>query len=114
MLEPEWTDHYRDRVAGLALHDRQLCPGCGLHPWAIAHPELVHLTLEDSYCPMCRLQARYGRKVAARDDEWLKAHKDPAPGLARPTDGLHVRMKHLTPAEVAELKLRAAKAGTDD
>lgn len=110
MVEPEWNDHYRSLVEGLALHDRELCPGCGIHPWVKAHPELVHLTLVDEYCDMCKLQDRYGRKVADRDDQWLKEHKDASPGVARPNDGLHVRMKQLTPAEVAERKLRA-KAG---
>lgn len=113
MVDPEWDDHYRGLVEGLALHDRELCPGCGLHPWAIAHPELVHLTLVDEYCEMCSLQARYGRKVRERDDEWEREHKKAKPGTPRPNDGLHVRMKQLTPAEVAARKLRA-KASTDD
>lgn len=112
MVEPEWTDRHRDLVEGLALHDHDLCPGCGLHPWVLAHPELVHLTLQDTYCDMCKLQATYGRRVAARDDDWAKEHKDAKPGLPRPNDGLHVRLKNLSPAEVAERKLRAAKAGT--
>lgn len=115
MVEPEWTDHYRDLVLGLALHDRELCPGCGLHPVMLADREHVHLTLEDTYCDMCKLQARHGRRVAALEDEFLKQHKEPpAAGVPRPTDGLHTRVKNLTPAEVAERKLRAArKAGPD-
>lgn len=72
----------------------------------------MHLTLEDTYCAMCRLQDKYRRQVAARDEEFVKEHKDAGPGLPRPNDGLHLQIKNLTPAEVAERKLRA-KAGSD-
>lgn len=113
MVEPEWTDRYRDVVLALALHDRELCPGCGLHPAVLADRDHVHLTLEDTFCEMCKLQARHGRRVGAMEEEFLKANKDPAPEKTRPTDGLHTRMKNLTPAEVAERKLRATKAGTN-
>lgn len=108
MLEPEWNDHYRGLVEGLALHDRECCPDCGLHPWVLAHPELFHLTLEDSYCNMCKLQARHGRRTRDREEAWERENKDAPPGKPRPNDGLHTRVKPLTEAEVAARQARKA------
>lgn len=111
MVEPEWSDRYRDLVEGLALHDREACPGCHLHPHVLENPELYNLTLADSYCDMCKAQARYGRRVAERDAEFERQHKDAAPGAPRPNDGLHVRLKSMTPAEVAVRKQRRRTDG---
>jgi hypothetical protein len=105
MVEPEWDDHSRELAEALALHDHERCPGCGLHPSFLADPER-HLALEDTYCDMCKAQARHGRIVHARDTEFEKKHKDAPPGTPRPTDGLHTRVKTLTPAEAAKRQKR--------
>lgn len=110
MVEPEWDDRSRELAEALALHDQERCPGCGLHPSFLADPDR-HLALEDTYCEMCKSQARHGRRVAARDREFEKAHPEAKPETPRPTDGLHTRVKALTPAEVAVRQKRRSTDG---
>lgn len=103
MVEPEWDDRYRDIVEGLALHDRETCPGCGLHPSVLNTPGL-HLSLEDTYCEMCKVRDRHHRRVEDREVKYEQRHKDLKPGAPRPNDGLHVRIKSLTPGELHDRK----------
>lgn len=101
MVEPEWTDLYRDLVLGLDLHDREKCPGCGMHP-AVLSDTSLHLSLVDTYCEMCKTRDRHRRRVEAREHDYEKKHKDLAPAAPRPNDGLHVKVRPLSPAEIAE------------
>lgn len=110
MVEPEWSDRYRDLVEGLALHDHERCPGCGLHP-AVLTDEGLHLSLVDTFCPMCKAKDRHVRRIEARDSDYEKKHKDLTPAAPRPNDGLHVRVKSLTPAEVADRQKRRRTDG---
>lgn len=106
MVEPEWTERYRNLVGGLALYEQQTCPGCSLHPTVLANPAL-HLELEDTFCDMCKAKDRHRRRLEARDLDFEQQHKDIQPGAPRPNDGIHVRLRSLTPAEV---KARQEKA----
>lgn len=111
MIEPEWTEAYRNLVLGLALHDRELCSGCHLHSSVLADSSL-HLSLVDTYCEMCKAKDRHTRRIEGRDADYEKKHTGLAPAAPRPNDGLHVRLKSLTPAEVAERK-KTTRRGTD-
>lgn len=113
MVEPEWNDHYRDLVEALDLHDRDCCPGCGMHPFILAHPELFHLTLEDQVCEMCKVKDRHNRIVEERDSAFLKKHKDAPPDMWRPNDGLHVVPRSLTAAQAAQRR-RIDRGGASD
>lgn len=110
MVEPEWAESYRDLALGLALHDRELCPGCHLHPTVLTNTDL-HLSLVDTYCEMCKAKDRHQRRISGRDHKYEQRHKDLAPAAPRPSDGIHVRVKSLTPAEVAERKQRRRTDG---
>lgn len=100
-VEPEWDDLGRERAEGLALHDQQLCPGCGLHPVILEDPERNVFTFEDKLCKVCAGQTQYGRMLAKGDADWDEAHKDALPQQKRPGDGRHVLMRRLSPEEIA-------------
>lgn len=106
MVEPEWSDATREDAEALAEYEREICSGCGIHPVILANPDQHHLEFEDHYCAMCRAQARRGRKVYARDEDFVKKHPKAGPEVFRPNDGLHVRLRTLTPDEVHERKLK--------
>lgn len=109
-VEAEWDDLARERAEALALHDQQLCPGCGLHPVILDDPNVL-LTFEDRLCKVCAAQTQKGRMQGQDDREWDEKHKDADPRTPRPGDGRHTHLRPLTPAEVAAWK--ATQPGSD-
>jgi hypothetical protein len=104
--EPEWDDTMRNVVLGLATHDRDCCPGCGLHK-SVHRDKSNAFTLDVEVCSVCRSQDIYARVLNAADDE-ADPH-DPKtgkskklPSESRPADGRHVYMRSLTPSEIDE------------
>lgn len=103
-VEAEWDDETRALAEGLERHDREACPGCGLHESILADPEHNHFTFEDRLCSVCKGQDMYGRIIADRDDQEIKrkyGDSEPPPNAARPGDGRHIYLRPMTPEEVA-------------
>lgn len=108
-LEPEFDDDTRNVLEGLALHDRQLCPGCGLHE--SVHNDLPGITFEDRFCDVCKSQDVYARVLAERDEDAVKKDGKGQPIKQRadapqPADGRHVYLRPLSAAEVEERKAK--------
>lgn len=107
-IEPEWDDATRRQVEALAQHDREVCPGCGMHESILADPEHNAFTFEERLCKVCAGQDAYGRVVAEKDDWALEdlgekpKSRDEIQKWAmrpRPGDGRHIYLRGMTPDE---------------
>lgn len=119
--EPEWDAESRALAEALALHDRGLCAGCGIHKSFREHPEDHVFGVEEEPCAICALIERNGRRTSAKDTDWARRNPPPEQaagvgahlkhaGLKRPGDGRHVFLQHMTP-EQAEARAQRPKEG---
>lgn len=97
MAEPEWDDATRHQAEGLALMERDSCPGCGLHSSILADPENHRFTFDARVCAVCKAQDTYGRVVAERDEK--QSLKDAPANVPRPGDGRHIYLRPVTDDE---------------
>lgn len=99
---------------GLDQHDRDCCPGCGLHESVIAHPEKHGFDINDDTCPVCAVYEQHQRVLKDRDEEFERKHPDLRPNRPRPGDGRHTTLQPLTSEEMAQRRAQQLEgAGTN-
>lgn len=102
-VEPEWDDETRNLAEGLDMHERQSCPGCGLHESITSDPDAA-FTFEERTCPVCQGQDGYARILAERDNKWHEHNQNVSAAARQPSDGRMVFMRPMSPDEVEARK----------
>jgi len=111
--EPEWNERTRNLALGLSLHDRQTCPGCGLHESIRNDPENL-FQLEVEHCPVCRRRDTYLRTLAEQDEKADQPGKPRRPAdIPRPADGRHILLRPISRQEAEQNKQRRAQRRRD-
>lgn len=92
--EPEWDDAQRDKLLGLALYRRDLCPGCG-YPKTLHAPK-HHFAVEVERCQIKSALDRFDRIQGDQDEKVRERQKD-NPSMPQPKDGRMVSVRLAPP-----------------
>ena len=91
----------------LAEYEAGIGP-CGMHhDWTMDPATEAHLTFEEETCPACAAMERRRRFIDDRNHRRTEG-RNLKPGMPHPGDGMLIRLRAMTPAEVELMRRSSA------
>lgn len=108
--EVEWDDVEREKMLARAAYRAGVhMDGCGFHESVATDRANVFEPVVE-LCPLCAQVEQMGRAQAAKDAKASEG-SDKAPSVPLPSDGRHVHIRMLSPAEAEQVRAKGGRRG---